>query len=116
MTPSCAVQPTHPKGRDAVQTDPDTLKQGAQENLMRFNKAKCKVLHLGPRNPCYQYKLGDERMEHSPAKKYLGVLVDGSWTQASTVPSQPRKPTVSWVHPKQHCQQGQGGDHAPLHW
>ena len=77
MTPSCAVQPTHPKGRDAVQTDPDTLKQGAQENLMRFNKAKCKVLHLGPRNPCYQYKLGDERMEHSPDEKELGVLVDG---------------------------------------
>lgn len=27
------------------------------ENLMRFNKAKCKALHLGPGNPCYQYKL-----------------------------------------------------------
>ena len=25
----------------------------------------------------YQYKLGDERSEHSPGEKYLGVLVDG---------------------------------------
>ena len=44
---------------------------------MRFNKAKCRVLHLGHVKPSYQYKLGDVRMEHSPDKKDLGVLVDG---------------------------------------
>jgi len=26
---------------------------------------------------CYQYEPGDERIEHSPAEKDLGVLVDG---------------------------------------
>ena len=44
---------------------------------MRFNKSKCKVLHPGRGNSCYQYKLGDKRIEHSPAKKDLGVLADG---------------------------------------
>ena len=44
---------------------------------MRFNKAKCKVVHLGRDNPCYQYKLGAVGMEHRPAQKHLGVLVDG---------------------------------------
>ncbi|PKU46231.1 rna-directed dna polymerase from mobile element hypothetical protein [Limosa lapponica baueri] len=43
---------------------------------MKFNKAKFKVLYLGWGNPQYQYKLGNEYIDNSPAEKVLAILVD----------------------------------------
>ena len=57
-----------------MQRDLDKLKSCAHVNLIRFNKAKCKVFHLGQCNPSYVYRMGKELLE-SCLREDLVVLV-----------------------------------------
>jgi len=43
---------------------------------MRFNKAKCQVLHFVHNSPMQCYRLGEEWLESNPVGKDLGVMAD----------------------------------------
>ena len=84
-------------------------------NPLKFNKSKCKVLHLGQGNTHYQYKPQDERIECSPAEKDLWALVYGKlvMSQQCALAAQKTKPYPG-LHQKKRSWQGEGGDPASL--
>ena len=71
-----------PEGCTAIQQNLDRLDSWAGRNLMKYNKDKCRGLHLGRNNPRYQYRLGTDLLESSIGERDLGVLMDSRMTMS----------------------------------
>ena len=83
---------TH-EGYATIQQDLDRLESWARKNLMRFNKSKCRVLHLGRNNCMHQYRLGDDVLERNSAEMDLGVLVNDRLTMSQQCALMAKKAT-----------------------
>ena len=59
-----------------LQEDLDSLVEWSERWQLPFNREKCKTLHLGGRNDCYTYHMGDVQLSQTPVEKDLGVFVD----------------------------------------
>ncbi|GAB0181495.1 mitochondrial enolase superfamily member 1 [Grus japonensis] len=63
------------EGRVTLQEDLDRLEEWASKKIMKFNKDKYKVLHLGKHNPGVQHRLGSTQLGSSSVERDLGTPV-----------------------------------------
>jgi len=70
------------EGCAAIQCDLDRLKSCAGSSPIKFNKGKCRVLHMGRNNPMHQYRLRADLLQSSSAERDLGVPVDDKLTMS----------------------------------
>jgi len=68
------------EGCAAIQRDLHRLESWTHRNLMKINKSKCRVLHLGRNNPMHRYRLGVDLLDCSSVERDLGVLVNDRLT------------------------------------
>ena len=69
-----------PEGWDAIHRVLDNLERWACVKLMRFNKAKCRVLHPGRSYSQYQYRLGMKGLRAALSRRTWGYWWMKSWT------------------------------------
>ena len=84
---------------------------------MRFNKAKCKLLHLGQGNSGYAYRLEEKLIESSPAEKDLEVPLDKKVDmnqQCELAPWKASSTMDCMTALKEGWQQGEEGDYPSL--
>lgn len=95
-----------------IHRDLDRLKRWDCASLIKFNKIKCNILHLGHGKPKYKHRLGREWIRNSLQEKDFGVLVDDLLDMTLSCAQAVQKPPLSWLDPQQCGQQVKGGDYS----
>ena len=64
--------------KTTLQNDIDALVEWSKNWLLGFNENKCKVIHFGKKNPCYDYVMKGKVLENVAEERDLGVLMSNN--------------------------------------
>ena len=67
-----------PADKDKLQNTLDSLTTWAEQWGMSFNIPKCKIMHVGRKNPRYEYKMAGKALTVVEEEKDIGVTVHSS--------------------------------------
>ena len=67
-----------PEDRKSLQETLDNLYEWARIWGMSFNVKKCKIMHIGHKNPNYEYFMNGEKFMEVEEERDIGVLVHKS--------------------------------------
>ena len=63
-------------GQSALQRDLTRVQEWADKWKMEFNVGKCKIMHIGNKNPRKVYEMGGTELQTTSAERDLGVTLD----------------------------------------
>ena len=64
--------------RDSLQNTLDNLARWEKDWGMKFNIPKCKIMHVGTRNPGYKYRIEGIELQEVTEEKDIGILIHQS--------------------------------------
>ena len=63
---------------EKLQNDLNMLLEWSNNWKMQFNEDKCKVIHFGKKNPCFNYFMNGIKLESIDSEKDVGVMIHNS--------------------------------------
>ena len=95
--------------KDELQGELSRLVEWTETWMMQFNEKKCKVLHMGRKNPRYDYIINSRVLEKTEDERDLGVIISSNLKPAAKCNKADKK---AWklrkqkkrLHIKQACQ------------